>query len=292
VYRARRLRPQHLDRVRVGIEIALGVRLGARALAQHVEGAQRQLRLRAGAGQRRIDGLADDEGMTERLHRLAQCGAHDGRDHGLGDACSGDLPGELGGHLGEQPPGGAEQREAGAQQDIRVAAHPRVANGGETLGDQLVGALRVRCAQQRLRQAHEGSALRAVERELLEHAVDERPRAPVGARRLNPARGTLAGASQGRLHRREVRDQLARGARLRAQRRLAQLRAQRREVARFASAAGGLRVGAHLTACPARRLPSARSTRDSRGAGPRCSCGRRRPCRCGAGHAAPAPARR
>jgi hypothetical protein len=124
----------------------------------------------------------------------------------------------------------AEQREAGSQQQVGIARNAGSAHRCEPFGDQLVGAPGVGRAQQRLGQAHERLALGAVERELLEHLVDQRPGALVRTGRLDPAGGPGAGADQRRLRDRKVSEQLLGCVRLRAQRRRAQLRTQRREV--------------------------------------------------------------
>jgi hypothetical protein len=165
---------EHLDRVRVGIEVALRVGLGAGAFAEHIEGAQRESGLGAGTLEGRVDCLADDERLPEQVHRLPQRRAHDRRDHWLGEGRRGDLPTELRRHLGQQPAGRAQQRKAGSQQQVGITRHAGGTHGGEALGDQLVGTLGVGRAQQRLRQTHERLALGAVERELLEHPLDQR----------------------------------------------------------------------------------------------------------------------
>ena len=226
---SRRLTAEHLDCMRVRVEVALRVRFGARAFAQHVEGAEREPGLGAPARERRIDRLADDECMSQELHRLAQRRPHDRGDHGLREARGRELARQLRRHLGQESPRRAEQREPGPQQQVAVTRNPRAAQRRKPLGDQLIGALRVGRPQQCLCQAHEGLALCAVERELLEHAVEERPGAPVGARGLHPVRGAGTGALERRALLGEVRDDFPGGVRLGAQCRRAHSRPQRLE---------------------------------------------------------------
>ena len=140
------------------------------------------------------------------MHRLAQRRAHNGGDQRFGNTRSGELAGQFPGDIRQHAAGHAQQRKPGTQQKIGVARHAGGAHGREPLGDQLIGALRIRRAQQCLGQAHERLALRAVERELLEHGVDERTRTLIGTRHLHPAlRAHLPGLEHRtrRLERRE-----------------------------------------------------------------------------------------
>ena len=99
MHRPGSLLAQGPDRVGIGIEVALRVRVGAGALAQHVEGAQGESGLAVAARQRRINRLADNERMPQQLHRLTQRRAHEGGDHRLGEAGGGKFPGQFRGHL-------------------------------------------------------------------------------------------------------------------------------------------------------------------------------------------------
>ena len=230
---------QHLDGVGVGMEVTLRVRLGARALAEHVKGAQRKFRLAGAAGERGLDGVADDEGVPEQLHRLAHGGAHDRRYQRRREVGRGELPRELRGDVRQQAPGGPEQHEPGAQQQCGVAGHARGAHRGQALADQLVGALGVGRAQQRLGEAHERLALGAVEGELLEHLLHQGPGALIGARLLHPARRARLRAAQQRLARRQLCADLVRGLRLGAQRGRPQALAQRQQFAGRRGRGGG-----------------------------------------------------
>jgi len=224
---------QRRDGVGVGVEITLRVRFGARTFAQHVVGAQRELWIGSAARERRVDGLADDEGVAEELHRLSQRCAHDRGNHRPREARGGEFAGQLTQDVRQQPAGGPEQGKTGAQQQVRIPRHTGVADGGEALGDQLIGALGIGGAQQCLGEAHERFALRAVERKLLEHPLHQGSRALIVARRFHPARGARAGALECVLYRREVSERFTGGGRFRPQCRGTQLRAQRSQRARL-----------------------------------------------------------
>ena len=72
-----------LDRLRVGLEVAVGVGHRQRRLAEHVEGiAVARVYAVAGALERLVDRAPHDELVAENPHRLAHRGAH----HGLADA--------------------------------------------------------------------------------------------------------------------------------------------------------------------------------------------------------------
>ena len=149
------------DRLVIRREIALGVRVGQRGLAEHVERvAIRAVLARDRALQRFLDRAAHDElvahdahGLPERgaQHRLAEA-ARDARDHAarivhVRVARPHDLPGE------HQAPGRGvdEQRFGLAEMRAPVAR-------GDLVGDQLVGGRVVGDAQQRLGQAHQDHA--------------------------------------------------------------------------------------------------------------------------------------
>ena len=135
--------------------------------------------------------------------------------------------------------GGAAGKAGGAPALAALRARLRAATlrseadaSEETLGDQLVGARGIGRAQQRLRQAHQRFALHTVERELLEHPLDQGPRALIGARDFHPARSAHSGALERALNRRQICECLTRGGPFRAQCRGAQLCAQRSQRAR------------------------------------------------------------
>ncbi|MCW0416701.1 hypothetical protein NB689_002455 [Xanthomonas sacchari] len=196
-----------MDRLAVGIEIALRVLHGQRAFAEHVErvavvGVVALLR----AGQRLADGPAHHELMAHDLHRLA----HRQTDHRLADAADQTL--ERAGHVGagevvdlHQLAGEHQAPGRRIDQDRIALAHVllpvRIA---ELVADQLVGGVLVGDAQQRFGHAHQQHAFLAAEVVLAHEGLDRalvlgagaHPGDQVGGQRLHPG---LVGRGQARL---------------------------------------------------------------------------------------------
>ena len=161
-----------LDGLGVDALVALGVVVGAGALAQHVEGAEVALLLRP--LQRRLDVAAEHEllahdadGRGHRLpdHRLAEPpgqAAHEAAQVALGVLVNID---QVAGQ--HQPPGGGVDEQA-----VGLAEVAGPVGRADLLGDEAVLGVLVRRAQQGLGQAHQRQALAGAQRELLQEALD------------------------------------------------------------------------------------------------------------------------
>ena len=170
------------DRVGVEALVALGVGGRARALAQHVEGAEHVVAPRA--LERLFDGAAEHELLAHDPHRRHDGLAH----HRLAEASrealdeAADVAPRLLVHLHQlagqhQPPGGGVDEQA-----VGAAEMAGPIGRADLLGDQAVAGVLVGRAQQRLGQAHERQAFLGAERELLQEAFHH-PLAPVRAAR-------------------------------------------------------------------------------------------------------------
>ncbi len=218
----------------IGVQIARRIGLGARTFTQHVVRAKRQGGIGAAALEGRFDRVADDEGVPYLLHRLPQRGTQHGRDQRLRQGRCGEASRELPGYGREQSSDRAQNSKARAQQHaapaIGVAGlrarRSALAQGGEALRNELVGTRRIRSAQQRLRKAHEGPSLDAVQRELLEYGVDKRTRLRLGSGGVHPTRGPTPGGAQLPLNRTQRSQQIVDGDRFIPQRCPADLAAQ------------------------------------------------------------------
>ncbi len=177
--------PRRVDRCRTGrgngldgggvrIQVTARVRIRARAFAQHVEGAEREIGFAGAALECLGDVAADDELAAHDAHRAAQRQPH----HRLAQAPleraepAARIAADLRGQLDEaprqhQPPGRGIH-----EQRVRAAGVCRPVAAGELLGDQPVGGLIVRDAQQRFGEAHERDAFLVRETELLQEAVE------------------------------------------------------------------------------------------------------------------------
>ena len=129
-----------------------------------------------GALQRLVDGPAEHEIAAEDLHRLA----HRGPDHRFAEPADGaaerGLP-IVGAVLRAfEHLAGQQQREGRGvdERGVRAAELLRPVGPGELVGDQLIGGMRVRNAQQRLGQAHHRDALVRAEVIGVKESVDAR----------------------------------------------------------------------------------------------------------------------
>ena len=186
---SRRRAADRVDRRFVRVVVALGIGLGQRRLAQHVERVRVAARFAlAHVDERLVDRAAGDELAAEKAHReihafpdqrLAAL-AQQRRERLLERALVARID-ELAGD--EQAPRGGvdEQRRRGADMRAPVAAADLVA-------DQAIARRCVRDAQQRLGDAHERDALAAVERELEHQRVDAARLRALGAHRFGESR--------------------------------------------------------------------------------------------------------
>ncbi len=147
---ARRHLADRADRPLVGAEIALGVREGARRLAEHVEACREAgILFLVHAPDGFVDGPAHDEYLAHQLHRSA----HRLADERLARAGNQALQGTRLLAAADQSP--ADQQPPGRrvnQRGMRLAAMRLPVRIAELIGDQLVGSLRVGHAQERLGQ--------------------------------------------------------------------------------------------------------------------------------------------
>ena len=164
-----------IDRVVVGLEVALGIGGGHGRLAQHVERiAEIGVRALAAAGQGLADRAAHHELVAHDPHRLA----HRQADHRLAHAAHQPLEGAVHvafGLIGQvhqasgqhQPPGG------GIDQHRFGLAHMLLPVGiAELVADQLVGGVLVGDAQQRLGYRHQHHAFLAGQVVLLHESLN------------------------------------------------------------------------------------------------------------------------
>ena len=154
---------------RIGVEILVGVGSGTRAFAQHIERITER-GMAAGAGQRLVDILSDDEMRAEEPHRLSRRGAHGrlaetahgGIENGfrrlarVNDAC-GDA----------KRPGRGRHQERGR---FDVAVEPPA--GGELVLDQPVRGRRIGHAQERFGEHHQRQPFLGRERVCVQEIVD------------------------------------------------------------------------------------------------------------------------
>ena len=177
-----------VDRSGIGGEVAVGIGLRARALAQHVEGVAIEL-ARAGAGtlQRLLDGLAKDEVIAHHAHGLTCRGAH-GRDaQALGQAAD-DACRRLA-RLDDARSDAERPGRGGHQERIRLGFMMSEIALAELVLDQPVGGGGVGHAQQRFRQDHQGEALLGRERIFPQQLLDAAQTGLASADRLDQSGG-------------------------------------------------------------------------------------------------------
>ncbi len=172
------------DRRGIGIEIFFGVGRGARALAEHVERIA-ELRMRSGAPERLLDGLADDEMRAEKPHRLPRR-----RPHGRQTEAARDVVEDRFRRFARMDDAGgdAERPGRGRDQECRrfdVAIEP--AAGGELVLDQPVRGRGIGHAKQRLGQHHERETFLGRERIGVQKIFDAAESGRLGADRLDQA---------------------------------------------------------------------------------------------------------
>ncbi len=157
------------DRLGVGAEVALGVRSGAGALAQHIEGIA-EFRVRSAPRQGLADGLAEHEMGAHEAHRLPRGGthrrasepAHQPLDNVLRGLVRGDHPGRN----AERP--GRSRHQQGRRTHLVVGEIPR----RQLVLDEAVGGGAVGHPQQRLGQHHQREPLLGGERVLVQEVLD------------------------------------------------------------------------------------------------------------------------
>ena len=167
-------RPDRVQRVRIGGEIARRVLRGGRRFAEHVVGIAKPVRLvSAGGVNRRLDGLAANELLTHHPHRRIDAGADDRR------AASRDQSRQRRTQTAliessDQPP--RDDKAPGRRIDER---RRRLAEMGapfaaaDLAGDQRVARRAVGNAQERFGEAHQGDALLAGKRIFAHQALHQ-----------------------------------------------------------------------------------------------------------------------
>ena len=171
------LRADDVDRMLVRLEVTICVLERARALAEHVEGAQRHLRLARAALERFLDGAADHELAADDAHGAAYRQAHQRLARLARQLAHPAGRVRLDGRIQIQNP--ARQHQAPGrgidEQGFGSARVRRPVPGRELFGDQPVRGGVVRDAQQRLGDAHERDALLIRQPEFLQERIQERP---------------------------------------------------------------------------------------------------------------------
>ncbi len=167
-----------VDRVGIGLGVALGVVLRARALAEHVEGIAEQAALSgAGAVQRLADGLAEHEMAAEHPHRLPRGGADGGHADALGQRAQ-DALGRLAG-LDDARRDAERPGRGGDEEGVRAGLVVDEVALADLVLDQPVGGGGIGHAQQRFGQHHQRQALAGRQRifaqQLLDAAEPARP---------------------------------------------------------------------------------------------------------------------
>jgi hypothetical protein len=180
--------------IRIRQEIALRVRGGAGALAQHVEGIEKRATT-IGARQRLFDRLAEHEMRAEQPHGLAGSGAHRRQaepfDQRLDDAFRRLARMNDARRNAERPGRGRDQQRGRARIVMRPVA------GFQLVLDQAVGGVGVGHPQQRLGQHHQRQAFLGGERISVQEILDSAEPADARADRLNQPRGALIDARLG-----------------------------------------------------------------------------------------------
>ncbi len=203
---AARVAADGIDRAAVGREVAVGVALGERGLAEHVVGvAVVRVAALARARQGLADGAPHHELVAHDLHRLP----HREPDHRFADAPDQALEGPV--HVaprvvGEVDQVAGEHQAPGRrvhQHRLRLPDVPLPVRLAELVADQRVGGVLVGDAQQRLGHAHQQHAFLAAEvvlaHEGLDHALvaHARAHAPDQRGRGGGDRGGVAGGHPG-----------------------------------------------------------------------------------------------
>ncbi len=181
-----------LGRLLIAQGVTLGVVLGTRRLAQHVEGeAITLLGFVLGIGERLLDGLAEHELIAENAHRLAQRLADDRL------AASGDQALHHAGRVRLPPLAPIEDVSGQHQtpgrgideQRVRMAEMARPVAQADRAGDQPVRGGSVGDAQQRLGQAQQKHPLLARQPIFMQEGIDTAALRAALPRRLDEAQG-------------------------------------------------------------------------------------------------------
>ena len=161
-----------VDGVAVGSGVAGGVRLGAGAFAEHVEGARRI----ASARQGRLDGGAQHELAGQNAYRSGHRRPRHGFAQPTGQAANPSAHVLAGVVAHADHLAGEHQRPSGGvqKQRIRVPQMRGPVAAAQPLGDQRLGGVAVRDAQQRLADAHEGDSLLVGKAEFGEEEIEHR----------------------------------------------------------------------------------------------------------------------
>jgi hypothetical protein len=174
------------DGVAIGGEVARRVGGRARALAEHVVGIA-ETAGRTGAAERLGNRLSQHEMGAEQAHGLARRGAHGGQAQPLAE-CLQDALGRLAGM--DDPGGDAERpRGGGDQPGLRLGGPVRPIGSRQLVLDERVGRPRIRHAQQRLGQHHQGEPLLGGQRILAQEILDAAETARARAYRLDQVPG-------------------------------------------------------------------------------------------------------
>ena len=165
-------------------QVPLRVGLRSRALAQHVEGTQSDVRFARAARQSLFDAASDHEFTADDAHGTTHRQAHQGF-AGLARELAHpsrrvrfDAGIQLENAAGEhQPPGrGVDEQRFG------LAGVRRPIAGGQLFSNQPVGGGVIGNAQQRFGDAHERNAFLIRQSEFLQEGVQKRPLIPPGTR--------------------------------------------------------------------------------------------------------------
>ena len=158
------------DGASVSVGIAQRIGVGSRAFAQHIERAEREGTLATASFQRFVDGAADHKFAADNLHRAAQGLADDRLACPLGEPAQ-PPAGVTALQFTRQihQPSGKHETPSGRidEQRARASRMGAPVTFDQLLGDQSIGGVIIRDAQQGLRQTHEGDALLVGEAEFL-----------------------------------------------------------------------------------------------------------------------------
>ena len=220
-----------IDRPGIGLEIALGIVGGAGALAQHVEGIEKRVRLRGRARAPRSMVCTEHEMRAEQPHGLPGGGPHRRQAEPLDERVDDSLRrlarvDHFGGDA--QRPGRSRHQQRGR---AGIVMGPVAAS--ELVLDQPVGGGRVGHPQQRLGQHHQRQPLLGGQRIGVQEVLNPAETAAAGADRLDQPGGARIDASLGRRRPR-------RGAQQDPGKRFVRRRIRRAEGRNVACGAGGL----------------------------------------------------
>ena len=208
---------QCIDRVAIGRQVARRVGARERRLAEHVERVTvTGVLALGGTRQRLLDRASHHELVAHDLHGLAQCRAHDR----LADAA--DQPAHeaagiaRGGSIRLHDATGQHQAPGrGVDEQARLVRQVRgPVTGIDLLGDQPVGRVGIRYAQQRLGQTHQDHAFLRSQVVLAQKRIHAAARHARTAHLAHQVDGARMGFAAGRVGQARERQDLAQHARL------------------------------------------------------------------------------